>query len=278
MFVAVCDQKRGNSTSFWSNAGPSLPGISAWRELPLDLVERVAAGDREEPLRGDARALVDDRVDVVVRRRGASGAAVAACRCLRGRHACLPAVRGSEKSVLRPAVVRWEGFGMLGGGSDGAHDPDSATNRDFPAICRKRASPAVVRSLPARVRLRGGRGRRCRRRRRRRSCGGGGSRPSRPRGAARRGRRARAAAPAPTTARRCRSCSVVSGRVASVVSVVGASSRRGRLAVSSSWSSSVVRRVRRRRRRTGVGSSPPGSGFPCFAKASARPISSFAFE
>ncbi len=31
MFVAVCDQKRGNSTSLCSNAGPSLPGISASR-------------------------------------------------------------------------------------------------------------------------------------------------------------------------------------------------------------------------------------------------------
>ena len=28
----------------------------------------------------------------------------------------------------------------------------------------------------------------------------------------------------------------------------------------------------------GDGSLPPGSGLPCFAKASARPISSFAFE
>ncbi len=31
MFVAVCDQNFGNSTSFCSNAGPSLPGMYAWR-------------------------------------------------------------------------------------------------------------------------------------------------------------------------------------------------------------------------------------------------------
>ena len=31
MFVAVCDQNFGNSTSFCSNAGPSLPGMCAWR-------------------------------------------------------------------------------------------------------------------------------------------------------------------------------------------------------------------------------------------------------
>ncbi len=31
MFVAVWDQKRGNSTSFCSNAGPPLPGMSASR-------------------------------------------------------------------------------------------------------------------------------------------------------------------------------------------------------------------------------------------------------
>ncbi len=31
MLVAVCDQNLGNSTSFCSNAGPSLPGMWAWR-------------------------------------------------------------------------------------------------------------------------------------------------------------------------------------------------------------------------------------------------------
>ncbi len=31
MFVAVCDQNLGNSTSFCSKAGPSLPGMSASR-------------------------------------------------------------------------------------------------------------------------------------------------------------------------------------------------------------------------------------------------------
>ena len=37
-------------------------------ELPLDLLERVAAGDREEAARGDARLRVDDRVDDLVLR------------------------------------------------------------------------------------------------------------------------------------------------------------------------------------------------------------------
>ena len=31
MFVAVCDQNFGNSTSFCSNVGPSLPGMCASR-------------------------------------------------------------------------------------------------------------------------------------------------------------------------------------------------------------------------------------------------------
>jgi hypothetical protein len=31
IFVAVCDQKRGNSTPFCSNAGLSLPGMKASR-------------------------------------------------------------------------------------------------------------------------------------------------------------------------------------------------------------------------------------------------------
>jgi hypothetical protein len=31
MFVAVCDQNLGNSTSFCSKAGPSLPGMWASR-------------------------------------------------------------------------------------------------------------------------------------------------------------------------------------------------------------------------------------------------------
>ena len=43
MFVAVCDQNFGNSTFFCSNAGPFFPGMWASRDLPLDLVERVAA-------------------------------------------------------------------------------------------------------------------------------------------------------------------------------------------------------------------------------------------
>ena len=34
--------------------------------LPFDLVERVAAGDREEPLRSDARRAVGHGVDVVL--------------------------------------------------------------------------------------------------------------------------------------------------------------------------------------------------------------------
>ena len=31
MFVAVCDQNLGNSTSFWSKTGLSLPGMKASR-------------------------------------------------------------------------------------------------------------------------------------------------------------------------------------------------------------------------------------------------------
>ena len=58
MFVAVCDQNFGNSTPFWSNAGLSLPGMKASRSLPLDLVERVAARDREVAANGQAGVLL----------------------------------------------------------------------------------------------------------------------------------------------------------------------------------------------------------------------------
>ena len=98
-----------------------LAGDQRVARLPLDLVERVAAGDREEPLRGDACALIDDRVDVVVRcaaeRCGVAAAVVAFV-------VAMPASRPSvdRKRCPPSRVRRWEGFGMLGGGSDGAHD------------------------------------------------------------------------------------------------------------------------------------------------------------
>ena len=56
MFVAVCDQNFGNSTSFCSNAGLSLPGMKRVARLPVDLVERVAAGDREVAANGERLA------------------------------------------------------------------------------------------------------------------------------------------------------------------------------------------------------------------------------
>ena len=62
MFVAVCDQNFGNSTFALLEGGPVLAGDDRVAELPLDLVERIAARDREEPPRRDARRLVDDHV------------------------------------------------------------------------------------------------------------------------------------------------------------------------------------------------------------------------
>ena len=66
MFVAVCDQNFGNSTSFCSKAGPSLPGMQRVADLPLDLVERVAARDREVATRRDRSIRIGNRVRVLV--------------------------------------------------------------------------------------------------------------------------------------------------------------------------------------------------------------------
>ena len=66
MFVAVCDQNFGNSTFFCSNVGPFLPGMLRVADLPVDLVERVAAFDREQSADGEAGVLVDDPVGELV--------------------------------------------------------------------------------------------------------------------------------------------------------------------------------------------------------------------
>ena len=49
MFVAVCDQNSGNSTSFCSNDGLVLAADERVAQLPLDLVERMGARMREQP-------------------------------------------------------------------------------------------------------------------------------------------------------------------------------------------------------------------------------------
>ena len=88
MFVAVCDQKRGNSTSLLLERRAVLARDQRVAQLPLDLVERVAAGDREEAPRSDARLLVEHRVHVLLGGRSRLGG-----RLLRGRHACPPGRR-----------------------------------------------------------------------------------------------------------------------------------------------------------------------------------------
>ena len=65
---------------------PVLAGDVGVAELPLDLLEGVAAGDREEAARGDARLLVDDRVHDLVRIAVYRGA----CCLLRRCHLFLP--------------------------------------------------------------------------------------------------------------------------------------------------------------------------------------------
>jgi hypothetical protein len=64
MFVAVCDQKRGNSTFFCSNAGPFLRDVGV--AISHSTRRRVAALDREQPADGEAGVLVDDAVDELV--------------------------------------------------------------------------------------------------------------------------------------------------------------------------------------------------------------------
>ena len=66
MFVAVCDQNFGNSTLRCSNAGPLRARDVRVAHLPLDLVERIAAGDGEQTADGEPGVLVDDAVDEFV--------------------------------------------------------------------------------------------------------------------------------------------------------------------------------------------------------------------
>ena len=95
--------------------------------LPLDLVERVAPRDREVPLRGDARLLVEDAVDELLLFRRCLRRLR---RLLRGGHAVLPGrdvliTPRAGRARARPAG----GPGMLGRGSDGTEIP--ANSRKF---------------------------------------------------------------------------------------------------------------------------------------------------
>ena len=90
--------------------------------LPLDLVERVTTGDREEPPRGDGRCIVDDDVDDL-------RFFLRLLRCLRrllgGGHAVLPG-RDVEFDSPRAGRVRARpasGPAMLGRGSDDTEIP-----------------------------------------------------------------------------------------------------------------------------------------------------------
>ena len=97
MFVAVCDQNFGNSTLALLERRAVAAGDQRVAELPLDLVERVAARDREEAPRGDARLLVEDRVDELLARCRVDVAGSPASRS----PCCPPSAEGCGKSVAR---------------------------------------------------------------------------------------------------------------------------------------------------------------------------------
>ena len=172
---------------------------------------------------------------------------------------------------------------MLGGGSDGAHEARvSGENRAiFLQFAGKWRAWPVVLVYRSQQPLRAGAADRpaaCRHPRHR-SSGGAGSRPSRPRAAAPRAPRARAAGRAPTRARRCPPSwsSIVAVSIVGVVSVFCVAVFVVFVvvvcSVDVSWVPvvAVVAVV-------SVDGLPPGSGLPCLAKASARAISSAAFE
>ena len=81
MFVAVCDQNFGNSTSFCSNAGPFLPGMCASR-ISHSISSNGSRPSIVNRRHGEAGVLVDDVVDELV------GVDLDGRFVLYGRHLC----------------------------------------------------------------------------------------------------------------------------------------------------------------------------------------------
>ena len=86
MFVAVCDQNFGNSTSFWSKAGLSLPGMKASRSSHSTSSNGSRPGivkKRSTPTLASSSTTVFTT---------SATAVSVACGCLRGRHLFLPRI------------------------------------------------------------------------------------------------------------------------------------------------------------------------------------------
>ena len=132
MLVAVWLQNFGNSTLFCSNAGRVLAGDQRVAFLPLDLRERVAARDREQPANADRRVVVRDRVlELLV---GDVDGLHLVCRshCLTSRgltasYVLRPGSRGAARvertAQCKTVVGRSLGPPALGGERAGAPDP-----------------------------------------------------------------------------------------------------------------------------------------------------------
>ena len=201
MFVAVCDQKRGNSTSLCSNAGPSLPGISASRSSHSTSSNGSRPGMVKNRRGATFASPFDDRVHVFLRSLGQrSCLSGGAGRFLGGGHSLPPEPSMTSEPPVRRGSAPASGPGMLGGRSD---DTDKQQeNSEIPANCGNppfTPVKGVYRREGVRRRPAAGRRRPCGR-----SSGAPGSRPSRRRGAARRGRPGRSAARARTRGRTCR--------------------------------------------------------------------------
>ena len=147
MFVAVCDQNFGNSTSRCSKAGPSLPGISASRSSH-SISSNGSRPGIVKKLRGVTLAVSSTTVFTYSscgRRR--------VCLCLPLWSPCLlPAVLRHSEIFPRPALV------ALGADRDARRASDGTPARapEGPAICMK--SRGLIPTAVSAVLLRPGRG------------------------------------------------------------------------------------------------------------------------
>ena len=152
MFVAVWDQNFGNSTPRCSNVGPVAARDDRVAQLPLDLVERVAAGDGEEPAHAEACGLVHDGIDHLF------GGLVRRSECGLRRHAGLPNFSGrlhstgvfpgvSPVSLPEAPIPGYRGTAQSRRGA--GRNPAAGASCRLSACCRRRGTGTGVLASPA---------------------------------------------------------------------------------------------------------------------------------